>query len=160
MKVKNELHVGPSSMAMYRMFITVRLCRPVISPYIRRFAGHNKWSKIFRLKALADQKKGQIFSKISKEILVAVKSKNGVTDISSNPLLALALEKAKTYQVPKATVDSAIKKALGQDTSGNSHESVLYEGFGPLGLAVLVDVLTDNRNRTATHLRHIFSKHG
>jgi transcriptional/translational regulatory protein YebC/TACO1 len=147
-------------MVMYRMFLSVRLCRPVISPCTRRFAGHNKWSKIFRLKAAADQKKGQVFSKISKEIMVAIKSKNGVTDVSSNPLLALALEKAKTYQVPKATVDAAIKKALGQDIPGNSHEPILYEGFGPLGLAVLVDVLTDNRNRTATHLRHIFSKHG
>jgi transcriptional/translational regulatory protein YebC/TACO1 len=124
----------------------------------KRFAGHNKWSKIFRSKAITDQQKGLKFSKLSQEIIAAIKSKNGVTDVSVNSSLARAIEKAKGYNMPKATIDTAIKKALGQDGSGMVYENVLYEGYGPFGMAVLIEVITDNRNRTATYLRTVFSK--
>jgi transcriptional/translational regulatory protein YebC/TACO1 len=126
----------------------------------KRFAGHNKWSKIFRLKADLDQQKGKRFSKLSQEIITAIRTRGGVTDINLNSSLAMAIERAKSYQMPKATIEAAIKRASGQDSSASMQENILYEGYGPFGIALLIDVLTDNRNRTATHLRTILSKYG
>ena len=121
-------------------------------------SGHSKWSSIKHKKGAADAKRGQLFSKLSKAIIVA--AKNGGGDPLNNLALQNAIEKAKSYSMPKDNIDRAIAKGSGADADADAFESIMYEGYGPEGVAVIVEALTDNRNRTAADVRHLFSKHG
>ncbi len=118
-------------------------------------SGHNKWSTIKHKKGAADAKRGKIFTKIIKEISVAAKLGGG--DPSGNPRLRTAIDKAKSENMPKDNVERAIKKGTG-GMEGVVYEEIVYEGYGPGGVAVLVEVLTDNRNRSVSDIRSIFSK--
>ena len=120
-------------------------------------AGHSKWKNIQHRKNRQDAIKGKIFTKISKEIFVAVK--RGGDDPNTNSALRLALQKARQNNMPSSNVENTIKKASG-DIEGVVYEEIVYEGYGPGGVAVMVECLTDNRNRTAAEVRHIFSKNG
>ena len=120
-------------------------------------AGHSKWKNIQGRKNAQDAKRGKIFQKLSREIYIA--AKNGGADSSSNPALRLALDKAKSANMPNDNVDRAIKKATSS-TDGANYDEVIYEGYGPGGVAILVETLTDNRNRTATNVRVAFSRNG
>jgi YebC/PmpR family DNA-binding regulatory protein len=121
-------------------------------------SGHSKWSSIKHKKGAADAKRGQLFSKLSKAIIVA--AKNGGGDPLNNLSLQNAIEKAKSYSMPKDNIDRAIAKGSGADADADAFESITYEGYGPEGVAVIVEALTDNKNRTAADVRHMFSKHG
>jgi YebC/PmpR family DNA-binding regulatory protein len=120
-------------------------------------AGHSKWKNIQHRKGRQDAIRAKIFTKISKEIFVAVR--NGGPDPNTNMRLKVALQKAKDNNVPNENVERTIKKATG-DLEGITYEEITYEGYGPGGVAVMVEVLTDNRNRSAAEVRHIFSKNG
>jgi len=120
-------------------------------------AGHSKWSTIKHKKAKEDAKRGKAFTKLIKEITVAARTGGG--DPIGNPRLRLLLEKAKEINMPKENAERAIKKGTGE-LPGTSYESVTYEGYGPYGIAVLVEVLTDNKNRTVSEMRRLFSKKG
>ena len=121
-------------------------------------SGHSKWSTIKHKKGAADAKRGKLFSKLSRAIMVA--AKEGGADPESNLALQNAVEKARSYSMPKDNIERAIAKGAGEGTDGSSFETVVYEGYGPEGVAVIVEALTDNRNRTAAEVRHLFSKHG
>ena len=121
-------------------------------------SGHSKWSSIKHKKGAADAKRGQLFSKLSRAIIVA--AKEGGADPSGNLALQNAIEKARSYSMPKDNIERAIAKGSGADAEAASFETVVYEGYGPEGVAVLVEALTDNRNRTASEVRHAFTKHG
>jgi YebC/PmpR family DNA-binding regulatory protein len=121
-------------------------------------SGHSKWSTIKHKKGAADAKRGQLFTKLSRAIMVA--AKEGGSDPATNMALANAVEKARSYSMPKDNIDRAIAKGAGEGTDGATFETVVYEGYGPEGVAVIVEALTDNRNRTAADVRHLFSKHG
>ena len=123
-----------------------------------RMSGHSKWSSIKHKKGAADAKRGQLFSKLSRAIIVA--AKEGGPDPAGNLALQNAIEKARSYSMPKDNIDRAIAKGSGADADASSFDSVIYEGYGPEGVAVLVETLTDNRNRTASEVRHQFTKHG
>jgi YebC/PmpR family DNA-binding regulatory protein len=120
-------------------------------------AGHSKWANIKHKKAATDAKRGKIFTRLIKEITVAAKLGGG--DISCNPRLRLAVDKAYENNMPKDNVERAIKRGTG-DLEGVSYEELRYEGYGPAGVAVMVDCLTDNKIRTVADVRHAFSKHG
>ncbi|MGP6139660.1 MULTISPECIES: YebC/PmpR family DNA-binding transcriptional regulator [unclassified Jeotgalibaca] len=120
-------------------------------------AGHSKWSKIKNSKGAADQQRGKVFQKFSKEIYIA--AKEGGPDPSSNPALRLKIEKAKAANMPNDNINRAIQKASSSG-EGENYEEIYYEGYGPNGVAVLVEALTDNRNRTATNIRVAFNKNG
>jgi YebC/PmpR family DNA-binding regulatory protein len=120
-------------------------------------AGHNKWSSIKHKKGAADKKRGQIFTKLIKEITVAARMGGG--DAEANPRLRHAINQAKAANMPKDNLERAIKKGTGE-LEGVDYEEIVYEGYGPGGVAVLVECLTDNRNRTIAEVRHIFSKAG
>jgi YebC/PmpR family DNA-binding regulatory protein len=121
-------------------------------------AGHSKWAQIKRTKAVVDAKRGAVFTRLGREIMVAAR---GGADPAGNFQLRTAIEKAKAAGVPNANIERAIAKGSGQGGSGaDAFEAVRYEGYGPGGVAVLVEALTDNRNRTAADLRLAFSKHG
>jgi YebC/PmpR family DNA-binding regulatory protein len=121
-------------------------------------SGHSKWSSIKHKKGAADAKRGQLFSKLSRAIIVA--AKDGGADPAGNLALQNAIEKARSYSMPKDNIERAIAKGSGADAEASSFETVVYEGYGPDGVAVLVEALTDNRNRTASEVRHAFAKHG
>ena len=121
-------------------------------------SGHSKWSTIKHKKGAADAKRGKLFSKLSRAIMVA--AKEGGADAGSNLALQNAIEKARSYSMPKDNIERAIAKGAGEGTDGSAFETVVYEGYGPEGVAVIVEALTDNRNRTASEVRHLFSKHG
>ncbi len=121
-------------------------------------SGHSKWSSIKHKKGAADAKRGKLFSKLSRAIIVAAKEGGG--DPSGNLALQNAIEKAKSYSMPKDNIDRAIAKGSGADADASAFETVIYEGFGPSGVAVIVEALTDNRNRTASDVRHTFAKNG
>jgi YebC/PmpR family DNA-binding regulatory protein len=120
-------------------------------------AGHSKWKNIQGRKNAQDAKRGKIFQKLSREIYIA--AKNGGADSASNPGLRLALDKAKAANMPNDNVERAIKKATSS-TDGANYDEVVYEGYGPGGVAILVETLTDNRNRTGTNVRVAFSRNG
>ncbi len=120
-------------------------------------SGHSKWSTIKHKKAATDKKRGQMFSKLSRAIMVA--AKEGGPDPDGNAALANAIAKAKSYSLPKDNIERAIQKGAGGG-EGESYESVVYEGFGPGGAALIIEALTDNRNRTAANVRSIFTKAG
>jgi YebC/PmpR family DNA-binding regulatory protein len=121
-------------------------------------SGHSKWSSIKHKKGAADAKRGKLFSKLSRAIVVA--AKEGGPDPANNLALQNAIEKARSYSMPKDNIERAIAKGAGEGTDGAAFETVVYEGYGPEGVAVIVEALTDNRNRTASDVRHAFSKHG
>ena len=121
-------------------------------------SGHSKWSSIKHKKGAADAKRGKLFSKLSRAIIVA--AKEGGADPANNLALQNAIEKARSYSMPKDNIERAIAKGAGEGTDGASFETVVYEGYGPEGVAVIVEALTDNRNRTASEVRNMFSKHG
>ncbi|MGI8887130.1 MAG: YebC/PmpR family DNA-binding transcriptional regulator [Gaiellaceae bacterium] len=121
-------------------------------------SGHSKWSSIKHKKGAADAKRGKLFSKLSRAIIVA--AREGGADPSANLALQNAIEKARSYSMPKDNIERAIAKGSGADTEGTTFDTVVYEGYGPDGVAVLVEALTDNRNRTASDVRHAFTKHG
>lgn len=118
-------------------------------------SGHNKWSTIKHKKGAADAKRGKIFTKLIKEITVAAKLGGG--DPDGNPRLRTAIDKAKSENMPKENIERAIKKGIGE-LEGVNYEETTYEGYGPGGVAVLVEVMTDNKNRTVSEIRSIFSK--
>ena len=121
-------------------------------------AGHSKWNNIKRTKGAADSKRAKIFTKIAREITVAVKEGGG-GDPANNSRLAASLAKAKSANMPNDNIKRTIEKALGSG-SGDSYESVTYEGYGPRGVAVIVEAMTDNRNRIAAEIRLLFDKYG
>ncbi len=120
-------------------------------------SGHSHWAGIKHKKAANDAKRGKMWSKVARMIIVA--AKNGGGDPSANLSLRYAIDKAKAVNMPKDTIEKAIKKGTG-DIAGISFEEVLYEGYGPNGVAIMVDALTDNRNRTTPEVKRIFEKHG
>lgn len=120
-------------------------------------SGHNKWSSIKHKKGAADAKRGKLFTRIVKEIILAARDGGG--DISSNPRLRTAIQAAKGANMPKDNIEKAIKRGTGE-IEGASYEEITYEGYGHGGVAILVDVTTDNKNRTVAEVRHCFSKHG
>jgi YebC/PmpR family DNA-binding regulatory protein len=121
-------------------------------------SGHSKWSSIKHKKGAADAKRGQLFSKLSRAIIVAAKEGGG--DPANNLSLQNAIEKARSYSMPRDNIDRAIAKGSGADADADAFETIMYEGYGPEGVAVIVEALTDNRNRTAADVRHLFAKHG
>ncbi len=120
-------------------------------------SGHSKWATIHRKKGLIDAERGKIFQKLAKEIYVAAKGTNG--DPDSNPSLRAVIEKSRSQNMPKDNIQKAIDKAVGS-SDGDNFESIRYEGYGPNGIAFMVDCLTDNRNRTASLVRSAFTKRG
>jgi YebC/PmpR family DNA-binding regulatory protein len=119
-------------------------------------SGHSKWASIKHKKKATDAKRGQQFTKLSRAITVAVRE--GGPDVASNLALQNAVEKARQASMPKDNIERAIARASGEGTDAAAYETVTYEGYGPAGIAVYVEALTDNRNRTAADVRHIFSK--
>ena len=121
-------------------------------------AGHSKWASIKHKKKAVDAKRGALFTKLTRAITVAAREGGG--DPEGNPSLALAIQKAKDASMPKDNIERAVAKGTGADSDADAFEAVVYEGYGPGGVAVLVEALTDNRNRTSSEVRHIFTKHG
>jgi YebC/PmpR family DNA-binding regulatory protein len=121
-------------------------------------SGHSKWNTIKRKKGAADAKRGKIFTKLIKEITLAARL--GGPDQEGNARLRQAILAAKEENMPKENIDRAIKKGTGGGEGSANFEEVIYEGYGPGGVAILVEVMTDNKNRTVAEIRHIFSKHG
>ncbi len=120
-------------------------------------AGHSKWANIRFRKGAQDAKRGKLFTKLIREITVAARS--GGSDAAANPRLRAAIAKAKAQSMPKDSIDRAVRRGAGEE-DGVNYEEVRYEGYGPSGVAILVDCMTDNRNRTVAEVRHAFSKHG
>jgi YebC/PmpR family DNA-binding regulatory protein len=120
-------------------------------------SGHSKWSSIKHKKGAADKKRGQLFSKLSRAIIVA--AREGGPDPSGNLALQNAVEKARSYSMPKENIERAIARGSGTDSDAAAYETVVYEGYGAGGVAILVEALTDNRNRTASEVRAAFGKY-
>lgn len=120
-------------------------------------SGHSKWANIKHKKGKMDAIRGKVTTKISREITIAAKMGGG--DPTGNMRLKLALQKAKENNIPKENIQRAIQKGVG-NLDGSSYEELTYEGYGPAGVAIMLDVMTDNRNRAAADIRHLFSKHG
>jgi YebC/PmpR family DNA-binding regulatory protein len=121
-------------------------------------AGHSKWAQIKRKKGAADAKRGNLFTKLARAIQVAARDGGG--DPAGNAALANAIQKAKEARMPKENIERAIAKGTGADSGAEAIEEVTYEGYGPGGVAIMVEALTDNRNRTGSEVRHIFTRHG
>ncbi|AEH22680.1 UPF0082 protein yeeN [Thermodesulfobacterium geofontis OPF15] len=121
-------------------------------------AGHSHWAQIKRKKAAQDAKRGQLFTKLIREIIVAVKT-GGSGDPELNPRLRAAIQAARAANMPKENIERAIKKALGLE-EGTQYEEAFFEGYGPGGVAILISAITDNRKRTVSELRHLFNKYG
>src|SRR6201988_3368480 len=121
-------------------------------------AGHSKWASIKHKKKAVDAKRGQLFTKLTRAITVAAREGGG--DPDGNPALAMAIQKARDASMPKDNIERAIAKGTGADSDADAYEAVLYEGYGPGGVAILVEALTDNRNRPSADIRHVFSKAG
>ena len=120
-------------------------------------SGHSKWSTIKRKKGAADAKRGKIFTKIIRELTVAARAGGG--DEESNPQLRTAVQNAKSANMPMATIERAIRRGSG-DEPGEVYEEAIYEGYGPGGVAIMLETLSDNKNRTVSEVRHLFTKHG
>lgn len=121
-------------------------------------SGHSKWSTIKRKKGAADAKRGAIFTRLAREIVIA--AREGGSDVDSNFRLRLAVDKARAENMPKDNIERAIKRGAGEDKDSAAFESIMYEGYAPHGVAVMVETVTDNRNRTVSDLRHAFAKAG
>jgi YebC/PmpR family DNA-binding regulatory protein len=120
--------------------------------------GHSHWTQIKRQKWANDAKRGQLFSKLAREITVAVRQ--GGPDPDLNPRLRLAIERARDHNMPADTIERAIKKAVGAESEDVHYQEVRFEGYGPGGVAIMMDVLTDNRNRTISEIRQVLTRHG
>lgn len=120
-------------------------------------AGHSKWSNIKHKKEREDARRGKLFTKLSRQITVA--AREGGPDPGMNPRLRLAIEQARAANMPMDNIERAIKRGTGE-LEGESYEELIYEGYGPGGVAILLEIMTDNRNRTASEIRHLFSRHG
>ena len=120
-------------------------------------SGHSKWSTIKRKKGVADAKRGAVFTQVSKDITLAAREGGG--DQEMNPALRLAIKKAKAVNMPSANIERAINKGIG-NLPGMKYENYIYEGYGPGGVAIMMEVMTDNKNRTVPDIRHIMSKNG
>ena len=120
-------------------------------------SGHSKWSTIKRKKGAADSKRGVVFTRISKDITLA--AREGGEDPDMNPTLRLAIKNAKTANMPAANIERAINKGTG-NLPGIKYENYIYEGYGPSGIAIMMEIMTDNKNRTVPEIRHIMSKNG
>jgi YebC/PmpR family DNA-binding regulatory protein len=120
-------------------------------------AGHSKWANIQHRKGAQDKKRGKLFTKLIREITIAARIGGG--DIAANPRLRLAVDKAKSQSMPKDNIDRAIKRGAGE-LDGSDYQEIRYEGYGPGGTAVMVDCMTDNKNRTVAEVRHAFTKFG
>src|SRR5213076_3180716 len=123
----------------------------------RRMSGHSKWSSIKHKKGAADAKRGKLFSKLSRAIIVAAREGGG--DPAANLALQNAIEKAREASMPKDNIERAIARGSGAGADAAAFEHITYEGYGPGGVALMVEALTDNRNRTASEVRHLFAKH-
>jgi YebC/PmpR family DNA-binding regulatory protein len=121
-------------------------------------SGHSKWASIKHKKAVVDQRRGQHFTKLARAVSVAAREGGG--DPNGNPTLALAIQKARDASMPKDNIERAIAKGTGEGVDADQIETVLYEGYGPGGVALLIEALTDNRNRTGADVRHALSKNG
>ena len=121
-------------------------------------AGHSKWASIKHKKKAVDAKRGALFTKLTRAITVAAREGGG--DPEGNPTLALAIQKARDASMPKDNIERAVAKGTGADSEGETFESIVYEGYGPGGVAILVEALTDNRNRTGSEVRFLFTKAG
>ncbi len=121
-------------------------------------SGHSKWHSIKHKKAVVDARRGQHFTKLARAITVAAREGGG--DPDGNSALALAIQKAREASMPKDNIERAIAKGTGEGVDADAYETVLYEGYGPGGVALLIEALTDNRNRTGADVRHMLSKHG
>jgi YebC/PmpR family DNA-binding regulatory protein len=121
-------------------------------------SGHSKWASIKHKKAVVDQRRGQHFTKLARAVTVAAREGGG--DPTGNSALALAIQKARDASMPKDNIERAIAKGTGAGADAENWETVMYEGYGPGGVALLIEALTDNRNRTGADMRHILSKHG
>jgi len=121
-------------------------------------SGHSKWHSIKHKKAKEDAKRGNLFGKLSRSIIIEINEGGGVFDPKDNITLANAIAKAKEYNMPQANIERAVKRGTGE-IEGESYESMLYEGYGPGGIAIIVEALTENRNRTASDVRNTFSKY-
>jgi YebC/PmpR family DNA-binding regulatory protein len=120
-------------------------------------SGHSKWATIKRKKGAADAKRGKIFTKLIREVATAARLGGG--DPAGNPRLRLVMDKARAANMPKDNIERAIKKGTGE-AGGDQYEEVVYEGYGPGGTAILIETLTDNRNRTVGEIRHVLARHG
>jgi YebC/PmpR family DNA-binding regulatory protein len=120
-------------------------------------SGHSKWSTIKHKKGAEDKKRGKLFTKLSRAIIVA--AKEGGADQASNAALAAAIAKARSYSMPKDNIERAVQRGAGGGEGSEAYDSIVYEGYGPDGVAIIVEALTDNRNRTAADVRSIFAKH-
>src|SRR5215213_2645329 len=142
-------------------------CGPAATPHglrscasprrLTAMAGHSKWAGIKHKKAIVDARRGKLFTKLARAITVAAKEGGG--DVEGNPSLALAVQKAKDASMPKDNIERAIAKGTGEGADAEALEAVTYEGYGPGGVALLVEATTDNRNRTGSEVRHAFGKH-
>lgn len=121
-------------------------------------SGHSKWATIKRRKGAEDAKRGKVFTRLGRDIMVAAREGGG--DINSNPKLGLAVQKARAANMPKDNVDRAIKKGTGELEGGNAMEELTYEGYGVSGIAFIVECLTDNKNRTLAEIKNVFNKSG
>ncbi len=121
-------------------------------------SGHSKWAQIKRKKGVADVKKGAMFTRLGREIAIAAREGGG--DPNANFVLRLAVDKARSNNMPKENIERAIKRGTGELAEGGQLEDIMYEGYGPGGTALLVQILTDNRNRAASEIRHIFTRGG
>lgn len=121
-------------------------------------SGHSKWATIKRKKGVADAKRGQVFTRLTREIVMA--AREGGSDIDGNFRLRLAVDKAKAQSMPKDNIDRAIKRASGEGKEGEVYEEVFYEGYGPNGVAIIIQCVTENRNRTVAEIRHLLSRSG
>src|SRR5881409_2044356 len=135
-----------------------RVCTSASSSWWRRrgMSGHSKWSSIKHKKGAADARRGKLFSKLARALIVA--AREGGPDPAANLALQNAIEKARSYSMPKDNIERAIARGSGADSDAQAFEQVVYEGYGPSGVAVIVEALTDNRNRTASDVRHAFDK--
>jgi YebC/PmpR family DNA-binding regulatory protein len=124
----------------------------------KEMSGHSKWHSIKHKKAVVDARRGQQFTKLARAVTVAAREGGG--DPDGNPSLALAIQKARDASMPKDNIERAIAKGTGEGLDADNIETVLYEGYGPGGVALLIEALTDNRNRTGADIRHAFNKHG
>jgi YebC/PmpR family DNA-binding regulatory protein len=120
-------------------------------------SGHSKWSTIKHKKGAEDRKRGKLFTKLSRAIIVA--AREGGSDPAANATLAAAIAKARSYSMPKDNIERAIARGAGAAEGGDDYEPIVYEGYGPEGVALIVEALTDNRNRTAADVRSMFAKH-
>jgi YebC/PmpR family DNA-binding regulatory protein len=121
-------------------------------------SGHSKWATIKRKKGAADAKRGQVFTRLTREIVMAAREGGG--DMDSNFRLRLAVDRARAQNMPKDNIERAIKRGTGSDKDGLTLEEVIYEGYAPHGVAVMVECVTENRNRTVAEIRHILSRSG